>query len=84
TQRLILQPRAELEFAVQDIAELGVGAGLSSAGVGARLRYEIKREFAPYVGVSWSRDVGGTADFTRAAGEDPASVSVVAGVRMWF
>ncbi len=84
TQRLILQPRAEMAFAAQEIAELGVGAGLSSADVGARLRYEIKREFAPYVGVSWSRDVGDTADFTRAAGEDPATLSLVAGVRMWF
>jgi len=84
TQRLILQPRAELEFAAQEIAELGVGAGLSSATVGARLRYEIKREFAPYVGVSWSRDVGGSADFARAAGENPAAVSLVAGVRLWF
>ena len=84
TQRLILQPRAELNFAAQDIEEYGVGSGLSSAELGARLRYEIRRQFAPYVGVSWSRAVGDAADFARAAGDDPASVSFVAGVRTWF
>ncbi|MCK5744684.1 MAG: copper resistance protein B [Oricola sp.] len=84
TQRLILQPRAELNFAAQDIEEYGVGSGLSSAEVGARLRYEIRRQFAPYVGVSWSRAVGDAADFARAEGEDPGAVSLVAGVRTWF
>lgn len=84
TQRLILQPRTELNLAVQDVPENGVGSGLSTAELGARLRYEIKREFAPYVGVSWERTVGETADFARADGEDPSSVSFVAGVRFWF
>lgn len=84
TQRLILQPRTELNFAVQDVPENGIGSGLSSAEMGLRLRYEIKREFAPYVGVSWERAVGETADFARADGEDPSSVSLVAGLRLWF
>ncbi len=84
TQRLILQPRAELNFAVQDVAEYGVGSGLSTAEAGMRLRYEIKREFAPYIGVSWERAVGETADFARADGEDPSAVSFVAGLRLWF
>lgn len=84
TQRLVLQPRTELNFAVQDVPENGVGSGLSTAEIGARLRYEIKREFAPYVGVSWERAVGETTDFARAEGEDPSSVSFVAGVRFWF
>ncbi|WP_425408870.1 copper resistance protein B [Hyphococcus sp.] len=84
TQRLILQPRAELNFAAQDIPEYGVGAGLSDIETGARLRYEITRQFAPYVGVSWERAVGGAADFARADGEDPRSVSFIAGVRTWF
>jgi copper resistance protein B len=84
TQRLILQPRAELNFAAQDIPEYGVGAGLSEIETGARLRYEITRQFAPYVGVSWERAVGDAADFARADGEDPGSVSFVAGVRIWF
>lgn len=84
TQRLILQPRAELNFAFQDIAALETGAGLSTAEAGLRLRYEIRREFAPYIGVSWMRSVGDTADYVRAAGEDPSSVSFVAGLRFWF
>lgn len=84
TQRLILQPRTELNFAIQDVPENGVGSGLSTAEAGLRLRYEIKREFAPYIGVSWERSVGATADFARAAAEDPSSVSFVAGLRLWF
>jgi len=84
TQRLILQPRTELNFAIQSVPGSGVGSGLSTADVGLRLRYEIKREFAPYIGVSWERAVGETADFVRAGGEDPSSVSFVAGLRLWF
>lgn len=84
TQRLIFQPRTELNFEFQDTPEHGLGSGLSTAELGARLRYEIVREFAPYVGVSWERAVGDTADFARASGEEPGSVSFVAGVRMWF
>jgi copper resistance protein B len=84
TQRLILQPRTELEFAAQDVASLDIGAGLSTAELGVRLRYEIVRQFAPYVGVSWTRDVGRTEDLARADGRDPSVVSFVAGVRFWF
>ena len=84
TQRLILQPRTELNFSAQDTPDVGVGAGLSTAEVGARLRYEFRRELAPYVGVSWERAVGDTADFARAEGDDPGSVSFVAGLRLWF
>ncbi|PQA85448.1 copper resistance protein B [Hyphococcus luteus] len=84
TQRLILQPRTELNFEFQDVPEYGLGSGLSTAEVGARLRYEIKREFAPYIGVSWERALGDTADFARADGEDPGGVSFLAGVRIWF
>jgi len=84
TQRLILQPRAELNFALQDVPAQEIGSGLSTAEAGLRLRYEIKREFAPYVGVSWARSVGASADFARAAGNDPESLSFVAGLRVWF
>jgi copper resistance protein B len=84
TQRLILQPRAELNFAAQDVPENRIGSGLSNAELGLRLRYEIRREFAPYVGVSWDRKVGDTARFARAAGEDATARSIVAGVRVWF
>ena len=84
TQRLILQPRTELNFAVQSVPEYGVGSGLSTAELSARLRYEVKREFAPYIGIDWTRSVGETADFVRADGGDPSSVSFVAGLRLWF
>lgn len=84
TQRLILQPRAELNFAVQDVEELAIGSGLSTAEMGTRLRYELKREFAPYIGVSWTRATGRTADLWRAGGGNPNAVSLVAGLRLWF
>lgn len=84
TQRLILQPRAEAEIAMQDVPALGLGAGFTEISLGARLRYEIRREFAPYVGVEWARQVGETAQIARAAGEDRGGVAAVAGVRVWF
>ncbi|MCW1382522.1 copper resistance protein B [Novosphingobium sp. KCTC 2891] len=84
TQRLILQPRAELNLSAQDMPDIGIGSGLTSAELGLRLRYEIRREFAPYVGVSWTWLAGRTADHARAAGHDPSEGSVVLGVRSWF
>lgn len=84
TQRLILQPRIETNLAAQDVPENGIGAGLSNAELGLRLRYEITRQFAPYVGVSYDRKFGATADYARAEGEDPSVGSVVFGVRAWF
>ena len=84
TQRLILQPRVELNLAAQNVPENRIGAGLSNAELGLRLRYEITRQFAPYVGVSWDRKVGATARFARAAGEDATNSGIVAGVRIWF
>lgn len=84
TQRLILQPRVEFNLAAQDVPENGIGAGLSTAELGLRLRYEITRQFGPYVGVSWERKAGASARFARAAGEDPTSAGLVAGIRFWF
>lgn len=84
TQRLVMQPRGELNFAAEDDARRGIGSGLSDAELGLRLRYEIKREFAPYVGVVWSRKVGDTARFARADGEDVEDVRAVVGLRAWF
>jgi len=84
TQRLILQPRIELNAAFSDDAATGVGSGLSTADAGLRLRYEFKREFAPYLGVSWSRAFGDTRSFRRAEGEGSNQWSFVAGLRFWF
>jgi copper resistance protein B len=84
TQRLILQPRAEVNLAAQDIPELGVGAGLDSLEVGLRLRYEFAREFAPYIGIEQEWKLGGSRDFAIAAGEDPSVTNYVVGIRFWF
>ena len=84
TQRLVLQPRFEIELAAQEVSELHIGSGITSTELGLRLRYEIRREVAPYIGLSWRESYGGTADLLQAAGEDDDSLSVVAGIRLWF
>lgn len=84
TQKLILQPTVEFDLSAQDVPELGIGSGLSTAEVGARLRYEFVPEFAPYIGVEYERAFGETADFRRAAGEDVGGWSLLVGIRSWF
>lgn len=84
SQRVLLQPRLEATFAAEEMPELGIASGLGSVETGIRLRYEIRREFAPYVGIGWHRKLGGTADLARAAGEDRSDWQLVAGVRSWF
>ncbi len=84
SQRLILQPRAEVNLAAQDVPELGIGAGLDTAELGVRLRYEVAREFAPYIGIEQEWRVGRSADYARAEGERPSATNFVAGVRLWF
>lgn len=84
TQSLILQPRFEANFSAQDVADIGVGSGLSEFELGLRLRYEIVREFAPYVGVEWAAKSGDTKRFARAAGEDPSVINFVFGIKAWF
>lgn len=84
TQRLILQWRSELQAAFSDIPQRQLGAGLTDLEVGLRLRYEIAREFAPYLGVEYSRALGQTADLVEVAGRDNDDFSLVAGLRLWF
>ncbi|HRK62786.1 MAG TPA: copper resistance protein B [Terricaulis sp.] len=84
TQRLILQPSAELNLATRDIADLALGAGVTDASVGLRLRYEISRRFAPYVGVEWESALGETRNIRRAAGDDIETKRAMIGVRTWF
>jgi copper resistance protein B len=84
TRRWILQPRAELNWYGQDDAQRRIGAGLSNAELALRLRYEVRREVAPYVGLVSERKYGATADFARADGRDPDDTRVVAGVRVRF
>lgn len=84
TNRLILQPTAELNFYAQNDPQRGVGSGLAESELGLRLRYEVRREFAPYVGLSWSRTYGQTAQYARDEGEDVNQLHWVVGVRLWF
>lgn len=84
TNYFTLQPRIEANFSAQDVPETGTGSGLTDLEAGLRLRYEGRRELAPYIGVSWERQFGDTARFTRARGGDTGGFSFVAGVRTWF
>ena len=84
TQKWILQPAIEVAMSASDIPELEIGSGLTSITAGLRLRYEIRKEFAPYVGVEWSRSLGDTADYAKARGEDPEDFRLVVGIKAWF
>lgn len=84
TQRLILQPRAEINVSADDIPELELGSGVTDVELGLRLRYDITRNFSPYVGVSYEAKLGDTADYASAAGEDESDTRLVFGVRARF
>ena len=84
TQRMILQTEFELNAYGKDDPERHIGAGFSDLQLGLRLRYEIRREFAPYVGVAWLHSLGKTAELVRSAGEDPSLLQIVAGIRFWL
>ena len=84
TQRLILQPELEMNLYGKNDARRDVGSGLSDAAFGLRLRYEIRREFAPYIGVVWQRRFGEAARFARLDGHDAGDTQLVAGIRFWF
>lgn len=77
SERWVLQPRAELDFALQDIPERGVDAGVTEVAVGLRLRYELTRKFAPYLGLGWEKH------YDSLTGDEDAT-TVVAGLRFWF
>ena len=84
TQRLILQSRFETNAAIQRVEEFTTGSGLNNLEFGIRLRYEIRREFAPYVGISLDKSFGETATLVRQDGGDPSQIRFAVGVRMWF
>ena len=84
TQRLILQTRFETNAAVQRVEEFTTGSGLNNLELGFRLRYEIRREFAPYVGLSLDRSFGETATLVRQDGGTPSQIRFAVGVRAWF
>lgn len=84
TNRLILQPAAEANLYGRNDEERGVGSGFSDLELGLRLRYEIRRELAPYIGVNWTRAYGNSADLLREDDEDVSEARLVAGIRFWF
>ncbi|MHB1245692.1 MAG: copper resistance protein B [Sulfuriferula sp.] len=83
-QRLFLSPELDANLYGKDDPARGVGSGLSDASVGVRLRYEIRREFAPYIGFNYARKFGKTADISRTEGESVHDFQLVTGVRIWF
>ena len=84
SQRLVLQPRLETNLALQDDEEIGIASGWNDAELGVRVRYEIRREFAPYVGVTWKESFGATHRLTTQEGGDPSHLVVVVGARTFF
>lgn len=84
TQRLVLIPELEMNIFAQDDVETRTGAGLSNLSFGLRLAYEIRREFAPYIGVNWWQKFGQTARYASADGKETSATQLVAGVRFWF
>jgi copper resistance protein B len=84
TQRLIVQPKIEANLYGRSDVQRDIGAGLSEADLGIRIRCEFRREIAPYVGLNWSRAFGSTIDRVRGEGRDPNDLQFVAGLRIWF
>jgi copper resistance protein B len=84
TQKFIAQLRLEANGSAKRSEDFKTGSGLNDLSLGIRLRYEIKKEFAPYVGVSWKRLFGDTADFSRSDGGKGSELSAVAGIRLWY
>lgn len=82
---LDLLPDAAVELVRSDLG--WESDRLSTVELGVRLRYEIRKEFAPYIGVEWARKTGGTASYARyahLAGDEPDVVNFVNGFRFWF
>ena len=84
TNRLIATPSIESNVYTKKQSGRGLGSGLSNVELGLRLRYEIRRKFAPYVGLVWERSFGGTADFNRREREPVTERRLVAGIRLWW
>lgn len=84
TQRLILQGRFETNAAIQRVEQFTTGSGLNNLEFGTRLRYEIRRWFAPYVGVSFDKSFGETATLVRQDEGDPSQIRFAVGLWAWF
>ncbi|WP_252263537.1 copper resistance protein B [Paracidobacterium acidisoli] len=84
TQRWIAEPEAELNFYSKDDAPRGIGSGLSEMDTGIRVRYEVSRKFAPYLGFAWDGKFGGTVSYARQRGETSSDPRFVFGIRFWY
>jgi copper resistance protein B len=84
TQKLILTPEFEVNAYGKSDDELNMGSGLTDINAGLRLKYEITRKFAPYIGIDWSKKLGATADIARHDGESVSDSQFVIGVTAWF
>jgi len=84
TQRLVLQPELEVNLYSKSDPQRLIGAGFSDLDTGLRLRYEISRKFAPYIGVAYETKFAGTERLAAAAGETTDAVRFVVGIRSWF
>lgn len=84
TQRLIVQPEAELNFYNKDDPARLTGSGLSDLDTGVRLRYEVSRKFAPYVGFAYNGKYGKSASYSRRAGDSTSEPRFIFGLRLWY
>ena len=84
TQKLVIQPRAEITLYGKNDKQNELGSGLSSSAIGFRVRYEFTRQFAPYIGVEWSNKFGNTADYATSSGQSSNNTAFVAGIKFWF
>ncbi len=84
TQQLILTPELEINAYSEDDPALRIGSGLADTELGLRLRYEIRREFAPYIGINWEKKFGSTANYARDDGLSTSDFQLVVGLRAWF
>jgi len=84
TQKLVLVPEIEMNFYSKNDPAVHTGSGLADSEFGLRLKYEIKREFAPYVGINWTKKYGKTADYVGEEGEDTSDAQFVVGFSAWF
>src|SRR5581483_3664753 len=84
TQHIVLQPRFQGEVSIQGDKRFSTGSGVTELDLGLRLRYEIRREIAPYIGISWLRSFGETAQIARSEGETADTIAFVAGLQLWW
>lgn len=84
SQRIVLTPEIEANAYAKTDEAREIGSGLADLRLGLRLRYEVLRDFAPYIGVVWGKKMGKTADFARAAGQSATDRQIIAGIRWWF